>query len=234
MADTEHVTRTLKVGRDATLWLNSFSGRVAIVGSDEPDVTIDATRHGTRNQLDRVRLDIQSDGSRVRIDANQHDTWWFFWGRYDAVETDFDIKVPRRTNLTIKLFSASLDVQGVQGSHNIETFSSYAKLDGVTGPIRGQSFSGPFEIRAAAWRDDQSIVIDTFSGSIDLRLPPAANGTVEFDSFSGHLSSSSPLLFESGRRNRFTGRLGPVSASNAGGAGSVRVHTFSGNLTIDH
>ena len=233
-AESEHLTRTFKIGPSGLLWINSFSGRVSIAGTDEADVSIDAIRHGTRSQLDRVRLDISADSTTVRIDANERDrSWWSFWGGYGAVDTDFDIRIPRRTNLTITLFSAALDVQGVEGTHNIETFSSRVRLVGVAGPVRGRSFSGPFDIQASSWRDHAMIDVETFSGRVDVRLPASAEGTVDFDSFSGQLNTTEPLLVETKRRNRFIGRLGGEVTRPGGVVGAVRVKTFSGNLSID-
>jgi hypothetical protein len=231
-ADTERVTRTFPIADRGTLRLNNFSGRVTITGTSASEVTIEATRHGSRTQLEHVSLEMTSDRSQVRIDTNQRDRsafWgWGFWGRYDAVETDLDIKVPRHIDLDITLFSASLSVKDVAGSHTIETFSSRVALDGVSGPIRGKSFSGPFEIRAASWSDAQRLEVETFSGSVDLHVPDSTQGTVEFDSFSGQFRSAFPVTFQSSRRKHFVGQLGSGSP-----AGSVRVKTFSGHLSIN-
>jgi DUF4097 and DUF4098 domain-containing protein YvlB len=231
-AETERVTRSVKIGPGATLRLNNFSGRVTITGSnDAAEVAIEATRYGSRSQLENVRLEITSTASGVRIDANRRDrpwSWWGPWGRFDVVETDFDVKVPRNIDLDITLFSATLDVQGVEGSHTVETFSSRVRLDDVNGPIRAKSFSGPLEIRTTAWQATQTVDVETFSGSIDLRVPDSAQGTVEFDSFSGRLKTTTPLTFQSSRRNHIVAQMG------AGSGGSIRVKTFSGNLTVDH
>jgi DUF4097 and DUF4098 domain-containing protein YvlB len=231
-ADTERVTRTVPITDAGTLRLNNFSGRVTITGTSASEVTIDATRYGSRSQLEHVRLEINSDRSRVRIDANQRDGsafWeWGFWGRYDAVETDLDIRVPRHVNLDITLFSASLNVRGVEGSHTIETFSSRVALDDVSGSIRGKSFSGPFEVRTASWSDAHRLEFETFSGSVDLHIPDSTQGKVEFDSFSGRFTSAFPVTFQSSRRKHFVGQLG-----SGGSVGGVSVKTFSGNLSIN-
>jgi DUF4097 and DUF4098 domain-containing protein YvlB len=182
--------------------------------------------------LEDVNLEVTSDRSQVRIDANQRDRsgfWdWGFWGRYDAVETDLDIKVPRHVNLDITLFSASLSVTGVDGSHSIQTFSSRVVLNDVSGPIRGKSFSGPFEIRTGSWSEAQRLEVQTFSGSVDLHVPDSTQGTVEFDSFSGRFKSAFPVTFQSSRRKHFVGQLGSGSP-----VGNIRVKTFSGNLSIN-
>src|SRR5262249_2038298 len=69
-ADTERVTRTFPITDGGTLRLNNFSGRVTITGTSATEVTIDATRYGSQSQLEHVSLEITSDRSQVRIDAN--------------------------------------------------------------------------------------------------------------------------------------------------------------------
>src|SRR5262245_25458435 len=66
-AETERVSRTVRIDPGGTLVLKSFSGRVTITGSDRSDVSIEATRYGSREELDRNKLEIEVDRSRVRI-----------------------------------------------------------------------------------------------------------------------------------------------------------------------
>jgi DUF4097 and DUF4098 domain-containing protein YvlB len=229
-ADTERVSQTVRLDPGGTLRLNNFSGRVTVTGSDRPDVSIDAVRRGTRAQLDRVRLDIQSGASTVHINANKRDRWWFNWGRDNVVETDFEIRVPRRTNLDLTLFSATLDVQGVDGSHQVQTFSSRARLDDVNGSIRAKSFSGAIQIRATAWTANQTIAVETFSGAVDLRVPESAKGRVRFESFSGRLTAALPLTVNTSRQRELSGQLGSADGSDQG---YISVKTFSGSVSLD-
>ena len=116
--ETEHVTRTIAMQPGGTLRLKNFSGRVTISGSDRSEVVIDAIRRATRSQLDRIRLDIHTSGSdEVVVDANQRDHEWWRWGfaSQNVIETDFDIKVPRRTRLDLSVFSSPVSVTGVEG-----------------------------------------------------------------------------------------------------------------------
>ena len=230
-AETERVSRTVRLDPGGTLILKSFSGRVTIVGSDRNDVSIEATRYGSREALDRDSLEIDGSNSRVRIEARHTDSSrWFGWrGRDDTVETDFEIKVPRRVNLDIDLFSASLDVESVDGDHTVHTFSSRARLENVNGSIRAKGFSGPFDLRSTSWRDRQVIDVETFSGRVQLRIPESARGTIDFESFSGALDANLPVVVQTANRRRISGRLG----SPGSGEGSIRVKTFSGSVTLD-
>jgi len=226
--ETERITRTEKLAPGGTLRVKNFSGRVVITASDRSDVAIDAVRRGSRERLDRTGLDIHSDGSTLVIDANQTDRSWLNWSRQNyVVETDFDIKVPRRVNLDVNVFSSSVTVTGVEGSHKLHGFSSKLQLENVTGSVRAHTFSGTVEIRAKTWVENESIDVDTFSGNILLHVPDNARGSVSFNSFSGRLNSEMPLTLHSASRRNFKAELG------GGGGGSLRFKTFSGSVRID-
>jgi DUF4097 and DUF4098 domain-containing protein YvlB len=229
--ETDHVTRTIQMAPGGTLRLKNFSGRVMITASDRPEVAIEAVRRGTRDRLDRIKLDIHTDGSNVVVvDANHRDrswSWFEFTGRNNVVDTDFDIKVPRRTNLDVSVFSAPVTVDGVEGSHKVHSFSSRLSLSNVAGPIRAHSFSGSIMIREKSWEPNQTIDVDTFSGNVELHVPDNARGTVSFNSFSGRLNAGMPLTLQSSSRRNLKAELG------GGGDGTLRFKTFSGSVKID-
>ena len=227
--ETEHVSRTIPLEPGGTLRLKNFSGRVTITASDRPEVVIDAVRRASRSRLDRIKLDIHTSGSStVVVDANQRDhSWWDFADGNNVVETDFDIKVPRKTNLDLNVFSSPVNVDGVDGSHKVHGFSSRLTLIDVTGSIKAHTFSGAVSIREKSWETNPSIDVDTFSGNIELRLPDTARGSVSFNSFSGHLNSEMPLTLHSSKRQALRADLG------GGGGGELRFKTFSGSVKID-
>jgi DUF4097 and DUF4098 domain-containing protein YvlB len=233
-ADIERVSRTIGIDAGGTLTLKSFAGRITITGSDRTDVSIEGTRSGTREALDRHKLEIDGDRSHVRIvETSQGRS-----GRRDdrgddrdqTVESEFTIQVPRRLNLDLDLFSSALEVREIEGNHSVKTFSSRARLENVNGSIRAKSFSGSFDLRPTNWREREAIDVETFSGRIDLRLPASARGSIDFESFSGRLESMVPIAVSTTSEKRMTGRIGSAS----GGDGTVRLKTFSGSVTVNH
>jgi len=227
--ETERVSRTLQMDPGGTLRLKNFSGRVTITASDRPEIVIDAVRRATRAQLERIRLDIHTSGSNVVVvDANQRDrSWWDFASGNNVVETDFDIKVPRRTQLDLSVFSSPVSVTGVEGPHKLHGFSSPLVLNDISGSVQAHTFSGSVTIRQKSWESNQSINVDTFSGSIELHVPDTAQGTVTFNSFSGRLTSEMPLTMQTSSRRAVKAELG------SGDGGTLRFKTFSGNVKID-
>ena len=203
--ETETVDRTVALPSGGTVRLKTFSGRVKITGTSGDQVVIHAVRRASRDRLDDIKLEITSTGSIVEINANHQ----LVERRNDnVVETDFDIQVPARARLDIKTFSAPVTVTGVNGSQNIDGFSSNITIE------------------SSEFGDGNDIDVNTFSGDVRLRLPASAKGNISFNSFSGSFESELPVTLNSSSKRNFRGAL------NGGGSGDFRLKTFSGDVTI--
>ena len=203
--ETENFDRTVTLPAGGTLRLKTFSGRVNIRGGSGDQVVIKAVRRATRERLADIKIEVTTSGSTVEIDANHR----LVERRNDnVVETDFDITVPARARLDIKTFSAPVTVVGVNGSQNIDGFSSDVTIE------------------SSDFGDGNDIDVNTFSGDVRLRLPANAKGNIDFNSFSGRFESDLPVTLSSSSRRNFRGAL------NGGGSGDFRLKTFSGNVTI--
>ena len=227
--ETEHVNRTLRMEPGGTLRLKNFSGRVTITASDRPEVVIDAVRRASRERLARIKLDIRTEGPNVVVvDANRRDRSWFELTRGNTSSRPTSTsKLPRKTNLDVSVFSSPVTVEGIEGSHNVHSFSARLSLNDVVGPIKAHTFSGAVVIRETAWEPNQTIEVDTFSGNVELHVPETARGSVSFNSFSGRLNSEMPLTLHSSSRRSLRADLG------GGGDGRLRFKTFSGSVRID-
>lgn len=208
--ESETVDRTVSIGTAGTLDLKNFSGDVRIVGIGGGDVVIHAVRHGSRERLDRIKLDVQTSGSTVKVQAN-HQPAGQRDDRDNVVETDFDIQVPYGTKLDLYSFSGKLDVRG------------------VTGEIEAETFSGGIEIDVASAPQLQQMKAETFSGDIEARVPPSASGQVRFASFSGSVRSDLPISVTKSRGGRNTSVDGQIGSGNGP---TLEFKTFSGDLRI--
>jgi len=203
--ETENFDRTMPMPSGGTLRLKTFSGRVRITGGSGDQLIVKALRRATRDRLADIKIEITQNGSTIEVDANHR----LVERRNDnVVDTDFEIQVPARTRLDIKTFSAPVTFVGVNGSQNVDGFSS------------------DITIESNDWADGNDIDVNTFSGDVRLRLPASARGTLDFDTFSGRFESDLPVTLNSSSRRNFRGAL------NGGGAGDFRLKTFSGNVTI--
>jgi len=203
--DTETIDRTLPMPAGGTLRLKTFSGRVKITGGSGDQLVVHAVRRATRDRLADIKLEITSSGSTIEVDANHR----LVERRNDnVVETDFEIQVPSKTRLDVKTFNANVTVIGVNGSQNIDGFSS------------------DITIESTDFADGNDIDVNTFSGNVRLRLPANAKGNIDFNSFSGRFESDLPVTLNTSSRRNFRGTL------NGGGNGDFRLKTFSGDVSI--
>jgi DUF4097 and DUF4098 domain-containing protein YvlB len=205
--ETETVDRTIAFSRGGTLRLKNFSGDVRITGTSGNDVVIHAVRTAPRDRLDNIKLDIQVEGSTINVEANRKTPGWNRKDN-DVVDTRFEIQVPSATSLELRVFSSDLIVRDTTGDIDAHTFSGNIDLDVSSG-------SAAPDLKA-----------ETFSGDITARVPPASNGRVAFNTFSGDLRSELPLtLHDRSRRN--------INADLGSGSGSkLEFKTFSGDLRL--
>lgn len=225
--ETERVDRTIPFASGGTITLKNFSGEVRITGTDADQVVIKAVRRATRERLDRIKLDIQTSGSHLTIDANKRENegWFENHGSNNVVETDFDIQVPAASALDVSVFSSDVRVSGVTGDQRVHGFSGRLTLDGASGSIDAKTFSGDIEVTVAG-TTEPDLALETFSGDIAARLPSDARGHVSFSSFSGDIDSDYPLTLRRKTRRSLDADLG------SGGGRDLRFKTFSGDVTL--
>jgi DUF4097 and DUF4098 domain-containing protein YvlB len=223
--ETEQVDRTIAFAPGGTLRLKNFSGDVRITGTDAAEVAIHAVRRAPRERLNRIRLTIESSAGVVTINANDREDTWRERENDNVVATEFEIRVPRQTDLDVTAFSSPVTVEDVAGRHEVHTFSGNVQLTNVSGPVRAKTFSGGIRLDTPAWQPDHDLELDTFSGNVDVRLPAQAAADVRFESFSGDISSDIPLTVR--RQSRRS-----LHATLNGGGGDVRVKTFSGDVRL--
>ena len=223
--EEEKVHRVVPMNPNGTLKLRNFSGTVTITGASVQEVTIDAVRRATRDRLDRIKLDIRSEGSTVIVEANKKDPAAENLNN-NVVETDFEIQVPRDARLDVDVFSSPVTVTGVGGRLDVKTFSGTLRLRDVASPSTTKTFSGGIELELAGHVTQPELDLETFSGAIELQMPGGAGASVELDTFNGAIKSEIPLSVRSQSRRELKGDIGQP------GSGRLRLKTFSGGVTI--
>ena len=223
---TETINKTVPLPSHGTLRIRNFSGAVRITPASGNDIVIKAVREAERDRLNHIKLDIQTSGDTVTIEANKRDDNW----RDDhdnVVKTTFDIQVPAAAILDIHTFSSDLDIRGINGDQKLETFSGEIQVDGAKGSLDAKTFSGKIRANLTAAGSSPNLTAKTFSGGIEVRLADNAKGQVSFNSFSGELTSDIPLTVRSFGRHDRSGEL-PGGADGS----TLKFHTFSGDVKV--
>ena len=190
--ETERVHKVVPLGPGGTVSLHNFSGAVRIVGADVNEVTIDAVRTASRDRLDHIKLDVQSSGSTVTIEANKKDADWHEQQRQRRQDRVRHPGASGTRGSTINVFSS--DVQRPQrlgDAVDRDVLGRRADRGGRGVEHPGEDVLGRHRGGAVGGRARRRTSTETLLGRrSSLRLPDnAAGGAVDFDSFSGKLTS---------------------------------------------
>jgi hypothetical protein len=255
---TDTVNKTVRLGRNGRLELESLSGDVEIIGGTGDDVRVTATKsiHSNnestaRRALNATEVQIAERPGLVTISAGPTQ------GRVSSVEVDYVISVPSGTSVSVDSFSGDISVRNITGDLQVNSKSGdvvvkdakprIAEIEIVSGDVsleqvdservQVKSVSGDITLIGRLARNGR-YDLGTHSG--DIQVVPVGNPGFEIEArtFSGDVSSDFPLKLRPGLTNlRDTGR-GPNRNNdirgtvNDGGA-VLSLHSFSGDILIN-
>jgi len=141
--------------------------------------------------------------------------------------------------------SGNIELVGKAERAHLETVSGNIRTRGLGGQLKFETVSGDIDAENGRYRE---INASTVSGSISLRGAPDGDPRIDTESMSGDVRLSLPADVSTRlRASSFSGSIhsdfgtvkepdhGPGSsldASNGGGAGNVKIETFSGDIDI--
>ena len=240
--DTDRLSRKVRVGRDARVSISNVSGDIVVsaVGGDE--VSIDATKRGSRSDFDRVRIVIDDRPGRVDIRTDYGMPW-----NSNNVSVDYNVAVPADASLDIHSVSGRIRIEGVKGSIRLASVSGNIVSTNTPKVEYLRSVSGEIELGGIS--HDGTLSASTVSGNIaltgvkaraldlstvsgEVRLRDAAVDSLTARSVSGNLEYAGRLA-KSGRFevNSHSGSVRLSLDDNTGF--ELNAVTFSGSIRSD-
>jgi DUF4097 and DUF4098 domain-containing protein YvlB len=224
----QSVDSTIAVRSGASLELTSVSGTIRIRVWNRP----------------QIRVQAESDGARVNIDATSSGVSVRAVPRRGEGDVDFTISAPAGTPLQVHAISADIEVSQVCGPARLASISGGVTLVCANGDVEVESVSGDVSASNITGRSEVSstsgdveihqakgeMIARSVSGDMTLDRVDATEVSVE--SVSGEISFNGPI-HESGRY-RFRSHSGDVTVRPDGDLNAVvTVSTFSGDLESD-
>lgn len=215
-------TRVIDVDDIRKLKVSMVGGQIDIVAHDEPAVRIEV--HAVTGK----DLRIEATGDTIEIDHPQlrWDNFLQVFRNFGSVgpKAEVSVAVPRGTDLTLGVVSASALISGLAADARVNTVSGDIIIDGITGDVSANGVSGDVQIRGL----EGALSANSVSGDV------AATGTLRaanIDTVSG------AMLVDS------TGPIQSISLHTVGGDATVRldeglpanyqVRSVSGRVLID-
>ncbi len=235
-------TRTLNVGPDADVNVQSGSGNITVHTGNDGTVRVEGRIHARSDwsgmsaaekvQKLEANPPIEQNGSFVRI------------GRIDDsdlkrnVSIDYDVTVPARARVNSETGSGDQHISGLRAPVRVHSGSGNLTLSDISAETRAESGSGDLDLanitgRVYASTGSGNIKTDHIagafigsSGSGDIRLDETASGEVEAKTGSGNVTAY--------------GVNGPLNVSTGSGEikiqgtqrGDWRLEAGSGNVQV--
>ena len=232
------IDTTVRLDRGGAVDLSLISGKIRVVGWDQPTVKISAS-------IESGLLRFSANSSRVTLSVDDEGD-----GRYNkhhgrnVGEARYDVSVPRGARLILEAVSGDIIARGSQGeieassvsgdvdvsdgsrSVSVESVSGSAHAAQVNGNLRAETVSG--DLRAENVTGD----VEASSVSGDIRLVGIQSKDVRTETVSGEITYTGSI--EPSGRYGFESHSGTLNLNIPRNAGAqFSVETFSGGIDTD-
>lgn len=214
---------TLRAGGTLTVD-GGEAGGATVRGYDGSEIRVSARiqAHAASEEQAREiarRVMVRSEGGTLRADGPERsrDTGW---------SVIYDIRVPRRQDVTVRTQNGPVSVEDVTGRMSLRATNGPITLRRVGGAVEARVQNGPVSVVLDGTRwNGAGLDVESVNGPVTLTLPRSYSAELEVGTVHGPVNMDLALSdgYRSGRRVKTT--LG------AGGA-PVRVVTTNGPATV--
>ena len=148
--------------------------------------------------------------------------------RYNNWSVEFEVFVPRQTNLAVHTENGPLAVEGVKGVLDLSAENGPVSLSGVAGAVKARVLNGPLsvDLEGDHW-DGDGLDAEAENGPVDLAIPAGYSARLETGTINGPMTLGFPLTVTV--QGRITQR---ISTTLGSGGALVRVVTTNGPFVL--
>ena len=222
-------TRSYKVTSGATVELRETNGRIRVEASEGDQVAISATKivkgpseEAAKAALADFTIKESATADRVEVDSTRPGDGLMSRVSY---RVDYDVKMPRTGQLTIKTTNGEIRVVSIAG---------FVKIDTVNGDIEATGLQRGADVHAVNGRvqleltsvGDGGVRCKTTNGQIVVTVPTSAKATINARVTNGvvHTENLTVAATESTHRR--------LDATIGGGGPEIRLDTTNGEVRI--
>lgn len=203
--------------------LDTDAGRVKVVGVSQDVARVTIT---SRNDIEsRFDVDFDAKPNEIQVKVRRKGPRLFnLFG--SGTQLEFEIEVPRRTELSIDTAGGSITVDEIEGETRLDTSGGSITVRSVRGAVTADTSGGDIHIAAV----EGDVSADTSGGSIELEQihgtarADTSGGSIEADRVAGDLHAET-----SGGSIRVEEAGGYVFAHTSGGRVSVSFAAANGS-----
>jgi hypothetical protein len=231
--------------RPGTLRVGIVTGSILIKGSDAKDVVIDAhpgpsdfgIRHsdtppGMRRLSPQPSFTVEEQDNRMSIEASS-----------PSQSFEFEIQVPRRTNLDLSTVNGgNVVVEDVEGDLELANVNGSINLSNVGGSVVAHTINGKVSATLTRVAPQKPMSFTSLNGAVDVTLPAAVKANLSLRSDRGSVFTdfditvlAHPPIVDDTRQSGGRYRIEVNKAINGvlnGGGQEIELRTFNGNIYL--
>ncbi len=231
----ETFDHTYDVKAGARFTLDNTNGHVTIQAWDQPRIRVRAVKKAESFNTDAAKKGLQAvkvevtpapDGVKVvtRI-GKEGDFHWldFLLGEHVNTSVEYEVNVPRATNVHIENVNGNVELKDVNGELNLETTNGRITMADCSGRITAETTNG--SITADLSAAPSGLSFETTNGRISVGVPRTIAARIDAENTNGSIRSDLPVTATSARRHTLQGTLN-------GGGPELRMRTTNGSIEL--
>lgn len=220
-------SRTYKVASGATLEIRELNGRITIEATDGSEIRVSATRvakapteQEAKAAAEKIQITEKASDDRVELDSTGAQLPSGL-----SHHVDYEVKVPRSINLSIKVTNSKVDVKSVTGLVKVEAVNGEITIDGAERGADITTVNGRVVLNLAKIGVDGARVRST-NGEIEVGVPSGGKATFAARVANGAVDVEGLQLQATEKTYR------RLDATLGGGGPEIRLDTTNGVIKI--
>lgn len=220
----ETFKKSIHFSEGGFLSLSNSNGNVDIISWDKDEVEIIAykevrssDRKSAEKLIEKLEVEIRQSDDEIIIKTHHPKgssgsgffSWLFGTGGV-SFSVEYEIKVPKRTDLNIHTTNGGLRIEDVTGRMRLESTNGKINARDISGLTRCETTNGSIKIEFVEVAEGDEMTFRTTNGSIKLYLPEDFGADeVDLKTTNGYIDSDFPMSGSSSRKSkkRFRGSI---------------------------
>src|SRR5262245_52847337 len=226
----ESWTRTYTVKPGATLVVRESNGRIRVEVADGDKIEVVATRISTAPTEEAAKADLKNSSITENVTADlvelDSSTRSLQIMMNQSRRVEYEIKVPKMLNVTLKTANGAIDVRGVGGTLAVEATNGKVEASALAGAADVSAVNGQIKLEFAKIHD-AGVRCKTTNGQIVVTVPAAAKANITARVLHGVISTENLSSLEKSEDSRQR-----LSATIGGGGPGIRLETTNGEVRV--
>lgn len=222
-------TRTYTVKPGATLSVQESNGTIQVGVAEGDKIEVVATKVSKASTEEAAKEDLKqysiaenATPDLVQIDSSTRALQMIL---HNSRRVDYDIKVPKGLNVTLKTANGQINVKDVAGQLTIEATNGDIEAEGLTGAANVTAVNGRVQLGFAKIHEG-GVRCKTTNGQIIVTVPASAKATLAARVLNGAIQTENLQLKTTEDSHRL------LEATMGGGGPEIKLETTNGEVRV--